>query len=573
MKRIFSHLKPLIPLILGAAILMALASLCQLLLPTLMSGVVDEGIYRRDFSSIVSYCLQMLVITLVSLGASALGVRLSSKVVARFCATLRSSVFQKVMMMSHRAFGVMDTGALVTRSTQDIETVSWAASMLSNSIISIPAMFIGGVLLSFRIDPILATIILCAVPLVFVIVTLIGRKVSPLWERSDAYIDRQNELMRQRLRGIRVIRAFRREPAEQHKIAEATEIMADNIIRANVSMQSLDPIATFLLNSAAVILLYAASIRMQSGVSAATGGDVLALVQYIAYIMAGVLAASHAIVMLPHTAVACRRILQVMDLPDDEQEGGKDATLKGEIRIRNLTFAFEDGSEPAVRDASLEIDPGQRIAIIGSTGSGKSTLITLLLGFRQGQEGTIFFDGTDSRTLSGSSIRRQISCVLQKTAVYTGTIRENVAMGKPDATDEEIWRALDMAQLRNFVESLPDGLDHKLELSGSNLSGGQRQRLAIARALIKDAPIYIFDDSFSALDFLTESRLRARLREELAGKTQIVVTQRVTTAKNSDCIFVMEQGRVVDWGSHEELLLRCQVYREIYISQTGGDAQ
>ena len=499
--------------------------------------------------------------------------RLTSRVVARFCASLRGSVFQKVMGMSHRAFGIMDTGALVTRSTQDIETVSWAASMLSSSIISIPAMFIGGVVLAFRIDPVLATIILCAVPLVFVFVALIGRKVAPLWERSDAYIDRQNELMRQRLRGIRVIRAFRREPVEHEKIADATEIMADNIIRANVAMQSLDPIASFLLNGAAVILLYAASVRMQSGVSAATGGDVLALVQYIAYIMAGVLSASHAIVMLPHNAVACRRILQVMDLPDDEQEEGEDASLTGRIEIQNLTFAFENGSEPAVRDISLEIRPGKRIAIIGSTGSGKSTLITLLLGFRQEQQGTILFDGKDSRTLSGSAIRRQISCVLQKTAIYTGTIRENVAMGKPDATDEEIWRALDMAQLRSFVEGLPDKLEHKLELSGSNLSGGQRQRLAIARALIKDAPIYIFDDSFSALDFLTESRLRARLREELAGKTQIVVTQRVTTAKNSDCIFVMEQGRLVDWGKHEELLPRCQVYREIYISQTGGDAQ
>ena len=572
MKRIFSHLKPLWPLILGAALLMALSSLCQLLLPTLMSSVVDEGIYRQDFSAILSYCLQMLLIALVSLAASALGIRCSSTAVARFSASLRGAVFHKVMGMSHRAFGIMDTGALVTRSTQDIENVSWAASMLSSSIISIPAMFIGGVVLSFRIDPVLAAVILCAVPLVFLIVTFIGRKVAPLWERSDAYIDRQNELMRQRLRGIRVIRAFRREPVEHQKIADATEIMADNIIRANVSMQSLDPIATFLLNSAAVILLYAASVRMQSGASAATGGDVLALVQYIAYIMTGVLAASHAIVMLPHNAVACRRILQVMDLPDDEQEEGKDVALRGSIQIKDLTFAFEDGSEPAVRNVSLEIRPGKRVAIIGSTGSGKSTLVSLLLGFRQGQEGQISFDGMDSRTLSGSSIRRQISCVLQKTAIYTGTIRENVAMGRPGATDEDIWRALDMAQLRNFVESLPDGLDHKLELSGSNLSGGQRQRLTIARALIKDAPLYIFDDSFSALDFLTESRLRARLREELAGKTQIVVTQRVTTAKNSDCIFVMEKGRVVDWGRHEELLPRCQVYREIYISQTGGDA-
>ena len=285
------------------------------------------------------------------------------------------------------------------------------------------------------------------------------------------------------------------------------------------------------------------------------------------------LTASFAIVMIPHTLVACRRILQVLDLPDDGAEQGEQVRLEGGIRLEDLTFSFETDSEPAVRDISLDISPGQRVAIIGSTGSGKSALIHLLLGFQQAQKGRILFDGRDSRALAASCIRRQISCVLQKTAIYTGTIRENVAMGRPDATDEEIWRALDIAQLRRYVESLPQGLDHRLELSGSNLSGGQRQRLAIARAVIKDAPIYIFDDSFSALDFLTESRLRARLRQELGDRTQIVVTQRVTTARGADHIFVMDQGRLVDHGKHEDLLTRCQVYREIYLSQTGGEGQ
>ena len=550
---------------------MAVASLGQLLLPALMSRVVDDGIYQQDFSAILRCCLLMLAISLLSMGASAAGGKLSSITVSGFTASLRSAIFRKVMGMGHPSFGTLDTGALVTRSTQDVETVSWAASTLSSSIISIPAMFLGGVILSFQVDPALASVVLCAVPLVFVIVILIGRKVFPLWERSDAYIDRQNELMRQRLRGIRVIRAFRREPVEHEKIADATRIMADNIIRSNVAMQSLNPIASLFLNGAALIILYLSAVRMQSGVSAATGGDVLALVQYITFITTGVLTASFAIVMIPHTIVACRRILQVLDLPDDHAEQGNQVTLRGEIAFRNVTFSFEEGSEPAVRDVSLEIRPGQWVAIIGSTGSGKSAPIHLLLGFQDAQQGQILFDGRDSRTLAASCIRRQISCVLQKTAIYTGTIRENVAMGKPDATDEEIWRALDIAQLLQFVESLPDRLDHRLELSGSNLSGGQRQRLAIARAVIKDAPVYIFDDSFSALDFLTESRLRARLRQELGDRTQIVVTQRVTTARSADRIFVMEQGQLVDWGSREELLNRCQVYREIYVSQTGGD--
>ena len=496
MKRIFRHLLPFWPQVLGAAVLMTVSAISQLLLPTLMSGVVNEGVYEKDFTVILGYCGQMLAVALVGAVAVILGRKLSAAAVAGFSANLRGAVFGKVMGMGHQSFGKMDTGALVTRSTQDVNTVSWVADMLSGGIISIPAMFVGGVVLAYRVDAVLATVILCTVPLVCAVVVLVGRKVSPLWEQSDEYIDRQNELMRQRLRGLRVIRAFRREPDEQQKIASATEVMAENIIKANVSMGILNPLSSFCLNVAVLVILYLSALRMATGASAATGGDVLAMIQYVAYIMNSILSAAFAVVMVPHAAVACRR-------------------------------------------------PGS---------------------------GRILLDGRDSLELSGSCIRGQISCVLQKTAVYAGTIRENVAMGKPGATEEEVWRALDIAQMKEYVESLPDGLDHKLELSGTNLSGGQRQRLAIARALIQDAPIYVFDDSFSALDFLTESRLRARLGEELKGRTQIVVTQRVTTAKNSDCIFVMDRGCLVDWGRHEELLPRCQVYREIYVSQTGGDA-
>lgn len=571
MKRIFSHLRPYWRLMLGGSILMALASVAQLMLPAYMSRVVDEGIYGKDFTVILRYCGIMLAISLGAVIMGIVGRWLTSKVVAGFCFRLRRDVFTKVMGISHRAFGTMDTGTLVTRSTQDVSTLSWVADMLSSNIISIPAMFIGGVVLAFMADPVLASVILCAVPLVFIICIFISKKVRPRLERSEAYIDKQNELIRQRLRGIRVIRAFRREPHEQERIADATNIMADNIIRSNVAMQSLTPIAAFFLNSATVLILYLGAMRMESGTTAATGGDILALVQYIAYIMSGVLAASQAIVMIPKAKVACGRILQVLELEEDEQSHGEEKTLSGAIELKDVTFAFEKDSTPAVKQVSMEIYPGKRVAVIGSTGSGKSTLVKLLLGFYPTTSGSISFDGINSTALCGACIRSQISCVLQKTAIFTGSIRENLAMGKPDATDEEMWKALDIAQIRDFVEKLPEGLDHVLELNGGNLSGGQRQRIAIARAVIKDAPIYIFDDSFSALDFLTEARLRRRLQEEMKGKTQIVVTQRVTTAKNADCIFVMDEGKLVDFGRHDQLLPRCQVYREIYLSQTGGE--
>ena len=571
MKRVFSHLLPYWRQTLAAALLMALAALCQLMLPTLMSSVVDEGVYARDFAQILRYCGWMLVLAAGAMAATVASRKLSARVVAAFTASLQGYVFHKVMGLSHEAIGRMDTGTLVTRSTQDVSNLSWVAAELSGSIISVPVLFLGGVALTFQVDPVLALVVLCAVPLVVLAVVLVGRRAAPLWERSNAYIDQQNELIRQRLRGIRVIRAFRREDHEQEKIATATREMASNIIRANVAMGSVSPIASLCFNCAALVILYLGASRMESGVSAATGGDILALIQYVAYIMSGVLSAAFAVVMVPRAVVSARRIAQVLNLPEDGRHQGKEATLQGGITLEHVTFSFQDGAEPALQDVSMDIRPGQQVAIIGSTGSGKSTLVQLLLGFRQAQTGELAFDGEDSRRLSGACIRRQISCVLQKTAIYSGTIRENVAMGKAGATDGEIWRALEIAQLAGYVRSLPDGLDHRLELSGGNLSGGQRQRLAIARALVKDAAIYIFDDSFSALDFLTESRLRACLREYLAGKTQIVVTQRVTTAKNAGCIFVMDQGRLVDAGTHDQLLGRCPVYREIYLSQTGGD--
>ena len=343
MKRIFRHMLPFWPQILAAAILMTLSSLSQLLLPTFMSGVVNEGVYEKDFSVILEYCGQMLAVALVGAATTVLGRKCSAEVVAGFSANLRRAVFRKAMSMSHKAFGRMDTGALVTRSTQDVNTVSWVAEMLSGGIISIPALFIGGVILSYRVDAVLATVILCVVPLVCAVVTVVGRKISPLWERSDEYIDRQNELMRQRLRGLRVIRAFRREPDEQKKIASATEVMAENIIRANVSMGILNPLATFFLNAATLIILYLSAQRMVSGASAVTGGDVLAMIQYVAYIMSGVLNAAFAIVMVPHAAVACRRILQVMDLPDDGRENGAEGELCGDIALEHVTFRLRKG--------------------------------------------------------------------------------------------------------------------------------------------------------------------------------------------------------------------------------------
>lgn len=573
MKEILRYLKPYYKMLLLATAAVTVSTICDLLLPTIMSEILNQGVYRADFPYIVKCCGVMLAVALVGLGSILWGTKLSSDVVAGFCADLRAEVFRKVNRMSFEEFGQMGTAALVTRATHDVETVSWIAAELSGTVITIPVLFFGGAILAMVKDVVLSLVLLAFVPVILGIVLLIGKKIIPLWEKSDLYIDKQNDIMRQRLRGIRVIRAFNAEPKEHEKIADATRIMAKTIIESNVSMGLVTPLATFLLNLAAVLMVYLGAVRMEAG-SSLTGGDVFAIVQYVSLVSSGLIMGAFAIIMFPHAKVAAERIGQVLHAKGmADPVAPQDIRLKGDIVFDHVSFRYDDAEEPALRDINLHIPAGQKAAIIGGTGSGKSTMVSLLMGFRMPTQGSVLLDGTNTEKLSRHTIRENMSCVLQNTAIYSGTIRENVRMGRQNATDEEILEALDTAQATEFIQSFSDGLDHEIKQSGKNLSGGQKQRLSIARAVIKNAPVYLFDDSFSALDFLTEARLRSALGKKIAGKTQIVITQRVTSAMHCDQIFVMEKGALVGSGTHEALLDSCQVYREIYASQTGGGAQ
>lgn len=573
MKKMLRYLKPYLPRMALATLAIAISTVCDLMLPTLMSEILDNGVYRGDFSQAVSSCAVMLVVALVGLGTVLLGSKISCDVVAGFCADVRGEVFRKVNTMSFEEFGELGTAALVTRATHDVETVSWIASELCGTVITIPVLFIGGVVLSMLKDVALSMIMLAFVPVILVVVLRVGRKVVPLWEKSDGYIDVQNGIMRERLRGIRVIRAFNAETREHGRIADATHIMAKNIIKANVSMGVITPIATFAPNLAAVLIVYLAGIRMEAG-SGLTGGDVFAMVQYISLVSSGVIMGAYALVMMPHARVAADRIGQVLGAKGMADPMERQALkFTGDIAFDHVRFRYNGAAEDALKDITLHIRAGEKAAIIGGTGAGKSTLAQLLLGFRMPTEGSVRFDGRDTQTLSRRTMRDNISCVLQNATIYSGTIRENTRMGRQTATEAELLEALSVAQAREFVDAYPEGMDHEIKQSGKNLSGGQKQRLSIARAVLKDAPIYIFDDSFSALDFLTEAKLRSALAEKTRGKTQILITQRVSSAMHCDCIYVMDQGRLVDAGNHETLLARCQVYREIYASQTGGNLQ
>ena len=572
MKDMLRYLKPYYKLLILSTVAITLSTVCDLLLPTIMSRILNWGVYRADFPYIVRCCAVMLAVALVGLGAVLWGTKLSTDVVAGFCADVRASVFQKVNRMSFEEFGELGTAALVTRATQDVETVSWVAAELSGTVITIPVLFFGGVFLAMRKDVLLSLTLLAFVPVIFAVVMVVGRKIEPLWEKSDEYIDRQNDIMRQRLRGIRVIRAFNAEPREHEKIADATRVMSATIIQSNVTMGLVTPLATFLINLAAVLMVYLGGWRMENG-SGITGGDIFAIFQYVSLISGGIIMGAFAIIMFPQAKVAADRIGQVLHSRGmADPVARQDIRLAGDIVLDHVTFRYTGAAEPAVRDVSLHIPAGQRAAIIGGTGSGKSTVVNMLLGFRMPTEGEVRLDGCPTTRLSRYCLRENISCVLQNTTIYSGTIRENVAMGREGASDQQILEALDTAQALEFVCGFPDGLEHEIKQSGKNLSGGQKQRLSIARAVLKDAPVYIFDDSFSALDFLTEAKLRGALARKTAGKTQILITQRVSSAMHCDRIYVMDRGAVVGAGTHQELLETCQVYREIYASQTGGAA-
>ena len=574
MRKIFSYLKPYTGKIILATLFMAVSAVCNLLLPTLMSDVLDKGVYGAAESDTFGYILKtagwMLGISFASLVSVAAGYWVVFHIVAGYTWRLRSALFRKVHSMTLSEVGKIGTSNLVTRSTHDVETLNWIISSLCSGVLIIPLMFIGGVVLCMRKDFRLSLIILCAVPFLIVLVLFMSKKIEHLWDVSDEYCDRQNDLVRERLRGIRVIRAFDRESRAHERITDATNVMADNIIRANVRMELIDPIATFVLNFAALLIVILGGLRLERG-SGMTAGDIFAMIQYINIILGAIISVSYDIVMLPHIRVAIRRLKQVTEsegLEDDRPEQG--LTFSGKIDLNHVSFTYPGSKLSALSDIDIHVSAGEWVSVIGGTGSGKTTVAELLLAFRAPTEGTLCFDGKDVSEISPKDVRNNVSCSLQKSMLYAGTIADNLRMGKPDATDDELWDALELAQIADFVREKPEGLNFKLKPSGTNVSGGQKQRLAIARAILKEAPIYIFDDSFSALDFMTEANVRKAINKKLAGRTRIVITQRVVSAMHSDRIFVLADGRIVGSGTHSELLENCSVYREIYLSQTGG---
>ena len=550
-------------------VLYALSTLAALFMPYVMSNIVEVGIKNGDLPYVLKEGAVMIALAVAALTCALITNRISSNFSSKIAVNMRKTVFNKVNTLTFEQFSEIGTGSLITRTTDDIGWMEETISQIPYVMITCPIMFIGGIALSFKGDWVLPLILLGISVVVLIITTLITSSLEKHWQRGDEYTDVQNRIIRERLSGVRVVRAFDKDAYEHKRTAKATSEMNNSFVRANTISGLVSPIASLFLNVATVIIIYVGALRVQSNPSL-KAGDILATIQYIALIANAVLVLSWTISFIPHVRVSMRRISAILDIKNTESDVVCSEVLEGDISFDGVSFAYPGSANNALSDISLDISRGEIVGIIGGTGSGKTTLVKLLLDFYSAKDGSRVFGGKNYDELTPAIVRDNVSVALQKSMIFEGTIRDNVKMGNKDATDEQVNEALRIAQMTDFVDGKEEGLDFKLAQSGSNVSGGQKQRINIARAIIKPASLYIFDDSFSALDYLTEANLRKELNKYLDGKTQIIITQRSATAMRCDKVYVMDNGRIVGVGTHKQLLQTCKTYKEIYESQMGG---
>lgn len=571
MKKLLELLKPYRKKLVAVALIDGIGMICSLLMPFVMSEIVEKGISERNIAFVWQYAMIMVLLALLSVAANVISAKLNTAISAGYSSDLCRVTFEKINSLSYTNYTKIGPSGLLTRATDDIWNVEGTITSLPYTLFTVPVMFIGSAVLAFLADPVLSAVFMLSIPPILILVLILMRPLYDMWDKSDKYVDMQNKIVRERLSGLRVVRAFNNEKREHGRAKFATEEMAKYMIRANTRGGMVDPFAMLLLNLATVAVIYFGGFRAWTGSGISTGG-VIAVLQYIGMISNALISISWTLAWLPKVKVSIRRLNEIHSSPDEETiPEGEGKTPNGfDIDIKNLSFAYPDSSKNVLESLSLTVKQGEHIALIGGTGSGKSTLIKLLAGLFEASEGEILIGGASYKDMRKADVRSHFSVALQKAQIFEGSVRDNIKMGKPDATDEEIYEVLRLSKMAEFVDSHEEGLDYVLVGNGQNVSGGQRQRLNMARTVIKTADVYIFDDSFSALDFLTESEIKENYASLLRGKSRIVATQRISTAMSADRIYVLDKGHVIGVGTHSELLSSCPIYREIADSQLGG---
>ncbi|KLU57687.1 multidrug ABC transporter ATP-binding protein [Paenibacillus sp. VT-400] len=568
MMKLFSMLKPYRIPIIFILVLVLFQSLAELYLPTLMADIVNDGIIKGDIPYIWQIGGWMLVIAIGGTACSVVASYLSSRTAGGFAKQLRSRVFRHVENFSLQEFDKMGTASLITRTTNDITQVQNVLTMMLRMMIMAPLMCIGGIFMAVSQDAKLSTIFLVVLPVLGGAIALIGAKGLPLFKTIQKKLDRLNLVLREQLTGIRVVRSFNRGEHEKVRFNGANTELRDSSIKVNVLMATIMPVMMLVMNFSMIAILYFGGMRIDTGNM--NIGALIAFIQYAMQIMFSLIMVSMIFVMIPRASASAERINEVLDMQPDlsnpEQPRGM-KSMQGMIEFDNVTFRYPGAENPALSNISFTARSGETTAIIGGTGSGKSTLLSLIPRFYDVTEGSVRVNGTDVREIRQEDLRAKIGFVPQKAVLFTGTITENIRHGKDDATMDEVVHAARTAQAENFITEMKEGYDSLIAQGGNNVSGGQKQRLSIARALVRRPEVYIFDDSFSALDFKTDAKLRAALKSETTEAAVLIVAQRVSTVMDADRILVMDEGRIVGSGTHKELLEHNEVYREIVSSQ------
>ncbi|MFM9272817.1 ABC transporter ATP-binding protein [Pseudarthrobacter sp. NKDBFgelt] len=575
-KLLVEYLRPHRKLLAAVVVFQLAQSIASLYLPTLNADIIDEGVAKGNIGYILSLGGVMLGITLLQIVCAVIAVYFAAKAAMGVGRDLRDAIFTRVGEFSEQEVTKFGAPSLITRSTNDVQQVQQLVLMSATMLVTAPMLSIGGVIMAVRQDAQLSWLIAVAVPVLLVAVGLITVRMVPLFRKMQKRIDTVNRVLREQLTGIRVVRAFVREDIETERFARANADVTDTALRAGRLMALAFPVVMLVLNVSSVAVIWFGSFRIQDG--SMQVGTLIAFLSYLLQILMSVMMATFMAVMIPRAAVSGDRIGEVLGTESSvrpplhpvSSTAAQDGR-RGELEMRDVGFAYPGADQPVLTGISFTAKAGQTTAIIGSTGAGKTTLVNLMPRLFDATEGSVRMDGVDVRELHPDLLWGHIGLVPQRPYLFSGTVRSNLQYGKPDATEDELWTALDIAQARDFVERMEGGLDAPISQGGTNVSGGQRQRLAIARALVKRPELYIFDDSFSSLDTGTDARLRQALKRSTAGATLVIIAQRVSSIVDADQILVLDDGRIVGRGTHRELLETSGTYREIVSSQLAAE--
>jgi ATP-binding cassette subfamily B protein len=567
------HLRPYRGALGGVVLLQLVATLASLYLPSLNADIIDKGVALGDTHYILTAGGWMLAVTLLQVACTIAAVYVGARTAMAFGRDVRAALFHRVGAFSAREMARFGAPTLITRSTNDVQQVQMLVLVSATVLVTAPIMAVGGVVMALRQDVGLSWLMAVSVPVLLISVGALVSRMVPLFRAMQSRLDDVNRVLREQISGIRVVRAFVREPVEVDRFAVANAALTDTALRAGRLMVAIFPTVMVILNVSSVAVLWFGAGRVDAGRMQV--GALTAFLTYLLQILMSVMMATVMAVMIPRAAVAADRVGEVLTTVPSLRAPERPVALptrRGLVQMRDVAFRYPGAAAPVVSGISFEARAGTTTAIIGPTGSGKTTLLSLVPRLFDVTDGQLLVDGVDVRSADPQQLRSRIGLVPQQAYLFTGTVASNLRYGRPDATDAQLWEALEIAQARDFVEAAPDGLDTRVAQGGTNFSGGQRQRLSIARALVRRPEIYLFDDAFSALDVATDARLRAALRGCTRDAVVLIVAQRVSSIIDADQILVLEGGRIVGAGTHEALLTSCAPYAEIVTSQHAAEA-